>query len=426
MSGKSILLIIGGGIAAYKSLELIRELARKGVATRCILTKAGEQFVTPLTVSALTGEKSFGELFDLSDEAEMGHIQLSRSTDLVVVCPATADLMAKAANGLANDLASTTLLATDKPVVMVPAMNVRMWEHPATQRNISQLRQDGVRIMPPDVGEMACGEFGPGRLPEVSAIVKEIMGHLTEPENGPLAGRKAVVTAGPTREPLDPVRYISNHSSGKQGYAIAYALSRLGADVTLVTGPTALTPPKGVNTVKIETAEQMLSAVKDQLPADIFVSVAAVADWRPAEPSDVKIKAKTTGGLNTISLVENPDILKTISQKKRRRPTLVVGFAAETNNVIEHAQGKLDRKGCDWIVANDVSGDVMGGSENEITLVKRSGAEHWPRMGKGEVALRLAERIAEAFLNEETEAPQELPENVMNFHIPLEDQDAAE
>ncbi|WP_018997427.1 bifunctional phosphopantothenoylcysteine decarboxylase/phosphopantothenate--cysteine ligase CoaBC [Hirschia maritima] len=398
MSDKSILLIIGGGIAAYKSLELTRELGRSGVRTRCILTNGGKEFVTPLTVSALTGEKVFSELFDLDDEADMGHIQLSRSTDLVVVCPATADLMAKATAGLANDLASTTLLATDKPVLMVPAMNVRMWEHPATQRNIRQLRLDGVEVMEPDVGDMACGEFGPGRLPEVSRIKDEILDHLARPEDGPLSGKTAIVTAGPTREALDPVRYISNHSSGKQGYAIATALARLGADVTLVSGPTAIPQPSGMNFVQIETAVEMLDAVKKGLPSDIFVSVAAVADWRPAEPSDIKIKAKTTkDGLGALSLVENPDILKTISHLKGKRPKLVVGFAAETNDVENHAQGKLERKGCDWIVANDVSGDVMGGSENEIALVKRDGIERLPRMDKAAVAQNLAKRIAESF-----------------------------
>jgi len=398
VADKSILLIIGGGIAAYKSLELIRELGRSGVRTRCILTNGGKEFVTPLTVSALTGEKVFSELFDLDDEADMGHIQLSRSTDLVVVCPATADLMAKATAGLANDLASTTLLATDKPVLMVPAMNVRMWEHPATQRNIRQLRLDGVEVMEPDVGDMACGEFGPGRLPEVSRIKDEILDHLARPEDGPLSGKTAIVTAGPTREALDPVRYISNHSSGKQGYAIATALSRLGADVTLVSGPTAIPQPSGMNFVQIETAVEMLDAVKKGLPSDIFVSVAAVADWRPAEPSDIKIKAKTTkDGLGALSLVENPDILKTISHLKGKRPKLVVGFAAETNDVENHAQGKLERKGCDWIVANDVSGDVMGGSENEIALVKRDGIERLPRMDKAAVAQNLAKRIAEFF-----------------------------
>jgi phosphopantothenoylcysteine decarboxylase/phosphopantothenate--cysteine ligase len=277
-------------------------------------------------------------------------------------------------------------------------MNVRMWEHAATQRNIATLRQDGVKVMNPDVGDMACGEFGPGRLPEPEAIADEIEKQLNYTTDGPLNGRSVVVTAGPTREALDPVRYISNHSSGKQGYAIAYALSRLGADVTLVSGPTALPPPKGVTFVQIESAVDMLEAVKSELPADVFVSVAAVADWRPAEPSDTKIKAKTTAeGMNAITLVENPDILKTISHKKKKRPELVIGFAAETNDVVQHAQSKLDRKGCDWIVANDVSGDVMGGAENEIILIKRDGQEKWPRLSKGEVALRIAERVAEHF-----------------------------
>ncbi|ACT60713.1 bifunctional phosphopantothenoylcysteine decarboxylase/phosphopantothenate--cysteine ligase CoaBC [Hirschia baltica] len=398
MADKSILLIIGGGIAAYKSLELIRELGRAGVSTRCILTKGGEQFVTPLTVSSLTGEKVFSELFDLDDEADMGHIQLSRSTDLVVVCPATADLMAKSCAGIANDLATTTLLATDKPVFMVPAMNVRMWDHPATQRNVRQLRLDGIEVMEPDIGEMACGEYGPGRLPDVMRIKDEILDHLARPIDAPLAGKKAVVTAGPTREALDPVRYISNHSSGRQGYAIASALSRLGADVTLVSGPTSLPQPAGLNFVQVETAIEMLDAVKSGLPSDIFVSVAAVADWRPAEPSDVKIKAKTTKkGMGSITLVENPDILKTISHMSEDRPKLVIGFAAETNDVEDHAQGKLERKGCDWIVANDVSGDVMGGAENEIAIVKRDGIERLPRMSKAFVAQNLAKRIAESF-----------------------------
>ena len=398
MDEKSVLLIIGGGIAAYKSLELIRELSRKGVASRVILTKAGSEFVTPLSVSALAGEKVFQDLFDLNDEAEMGHIELSRSTDLVVVCPATADLMARSVNGLANDLATTALLATDKPVLMVPAMNVRMWEHKATQRNIAQLRNDGVFVMQPDVGAMACGEFGPGRLPEVENITTEILGLLHNVQSGPLAGKRAIVTAGPTREPLDPVRYISNHSSGTQGYAIAYALSRMGADVTLVSGPTSLSPPDGVNTIQIETAEQMLNAVLNDLPADIFVSVAAVADWRPARPSDKKIKAKDTGtGLPPLELVENPDILKKIASKRKNRPRLVVGFAAETHNVEKFAQAKLARKGCDWIIANDVSGDVMGGKENQVCLVTSTNIERWPRMGKGEVALQLAQRIGDWF-----------------------------
>ncbi len=397
MDGKRILLIIGGGIAAYKSLELIRLLARDGIGARAILTKAGAEFVTPLSVSALSGEKVFQDLFNLTDEAEMGHIELSRSADLVVVCPATADLLAKAANGLANDLASTTLLATDKRVLMVPAMNVRMWEHQATRRNVAQLEADGVTVMAPDTGPMACGEFGPGRLPEPERIAAQIRRMLAAPQGaGPLAGRRAVVTAGPTREPLDPVRFISNHSSGKQGYAIAEALARLGADVRLVTGPTTLAIPDGVTGVKVETAVEMHDAVKAHMPADIFVSVAAVADWRPATRASTKLKLKGGDATVALQLTENPDILKSIGSKKKGRPRLVVGFAAETNDVETHARAKLSRKGCDWIIANDVSGDVMGGSDNEVLLVRREGVERWPRMSKAEVAMRLADRIAEA------------------------------
>ncbi len=397
MGDKRILLIIGGGIAAYKSLELIRELGRRGIASRCIVTAGGQQFVTPLSVSALSGEKVFTELFDLDDEAEMGHIQLSRSADLVVVCPATADLMAKAVHGHANDLASTALLATDKPVLMVPAMNVRMWQHAATRRNVAQLRADGVSVMEPDEGAMACGEFGPGRLPDVPAIVAEIERQLAGPVSGALSGVHCLVTAGPTREPLDPVRFLSNHSSGKQGYAIAAALAAQGARVTLVSGPVALAPPRGVEFVKIETARQMLKACEDALPADVFVSVAAVADWRPARAATRKLKIKGGAGASApaMELAENPDILRTLSNKRKHRPRLVIGFAAETNDVEEHAQAKLLRKGCDWIVANDVSGDVMGGAENEVALVTREGIERWPRMGKDEVARRLAVRVAE-------------------------------
>jgi phosphopantothenoylcysteine decarboxylase/phosphopantothenate--cysteine ligase len=397
MSDKRILLIIGGGIAAYKSLELIRELGRRGIACRCILTRAGQEFVTPLSVSALSGEKVFTELFDLDDEAEMGHIQLSRSADLVVVCPATADLMAKAVHGHANDLASTTLLATDTPVLMVPAMNVRMWQHAATVRNVAQLRADGVSVMEPDEGAMACGEFGPGRLPQVPAIVAEIERQLSGQGTGMLEGAHCVVTAGPTREPLDPVRFLSNHSSGRQGYAIAGALAAEGARVTLVSGPVAIEPPRGVDLVKVETARQMLKAVEEALPADVFVSVAAVADWRPARAATKKLKIKGAGSATpSMELAENPDILRTISNKRKNRPALVVGFAAETNDVEDHAAAKLKRKGCDWIVANDVSGDVMGGTENEIALVTRGGIDRWPRLGKDEVARRLAHKIAEA------------------------------
>jgi phosphopantothenoylcysteine decarboxylase/phosphopantothenate--cysteine ligase len=401
MSNKSILLIIGGGIAAYKSLELIRELARRDVKSRCILTKAGAEFVTPLSVSALSGEKCYTDLFSLDDEAEMGHIQLSRSADLVVVCPATADLLAKAANGHANDLASTTLMATDKPVLMVPAMNVRMWEHAATRRNVETLRRDGVAVMEPDEGAMACGEFGPGRLPEVLAIADEVEEQLAA-QNGakPLEGQHILITAGPTREPLDPVRYLSNHSSGKQGYAIAAAVARLGARVTLVSGPVALAPPKGVDMVNVETARDMLKACETALPADVFISVAAVADWRPSISANKKLKLKDEGKtLPALSLAENPDILATISKKRKNRPGLVIGFAAETHDVEALAQAKMKRKGCDWIVANDVSGDVMGGAENEVSLVTRDNVEHWPRMDKTTVARNLANRIAVALGN---------------------------
>lgn len=397
MTSKRILLIIGGGIAAYKSLEFIRELGRRGVGARCIVTRGGQEFVTPLSVSALSGEKVFTELFDLDDEAEMGHIQLSRSADLVVVCPATADLLAKAANGHANDLASTTLLATDKPVLMVPAMNVRMWAHAAVQRNVETLRRDGVAVMEPDEGAMACGEFGPGRLPDVLRIVEEIEARLSGGDDKPLEGRHALVTAGPTREPIDPVRFLSNHSSGRQGYAIAEALARAGADVTLVSGPVSLPAPHGVTRVSVETARDMLKACEQALPADIFVSVAAVADWRPAKTAPKKLKLKGEAVDPTIALAENPDILATLSKKRKRRPTLVIGFAAETNDVEAHAADKLARKGCDWIVANDVSGDVMGGLENEIALVSRAGVERWPRMEKAAVASRLAERVAALF-----------------------------
>lgn len=406
MSGKRILLIVGGGIAAYKSLELIRLLAKDGIAARVILTKAGAEFVTPLSLGSLSGDKVYQDLFNLTDEAEMGHIELSRSANLVVVSPATADLMAKAANGLANDLASTTLLATDKPVLMAPAMNVRMWGHEATKRNVAQLRADGVTVMEPDEGPMACGEFGPGRLPEPQRIFEQIKAMLYGPaEFGRLSGFKAVITAGPTREPMDPVRFLSNHSSGKQGYAIAEALAKLGADVRLVTGPTQLPIPAGVTAVKVETALDMHKAVQANLPADIFIGVAAVADWRPATRAPVKLKLK--GGEEagmTLRLVENPDILKSVGIRKKDRPRLVVGFAAETNSVEKHAKAKLIRKGCDWVVANDVSGDVMGGADNEIVLVSQGKPERWPRMDKGEVATRLAKRIADYFHSAESAA----------------------
>jgi len=396
LAEQRVLLIVGGGIAAYKALELTRLLRKAGIAVRPILTTAGSEFVTPLSLSALSEDKVYSELFSLTDEAEMGHIELSRSADLVVVAPATADLMAKAANGHANDLASTTLLATDKPVLMAPAMNVRMWEHAATRRNVERLKADGVLFVGPDEGAMACGEYGPGRMAEPAAIFEAIRDALNGPAARPLTGKRAIVTAGPTAEPLDPVRLITNRSSGKQGYAIASALAALGAEVTLVSGPTALTAPAGVNRVDVETARDMLAACEAALPADIAVCVAAVADWRPEFQGTSKIK-KGEGGPPAIALVENPDILATLS-KAKARPKLVVGFAAETDDVEAHAQAKLDRKGCDWIVANDVSIEgTMGGDQNAVAIVSKGGIERWDRMAKGEVARRLASRIAQEF-----------------------------
>ena len=396
MSVKRVLLIVGGGIAAYKALELTRLLRRAGIAVRPILTRAGAEFVTPLSLSALAEDKVYSELFSLTDEAEMGHIELSRSADLVVVAPATADLMAKAAQGLAGDLASTTLLATDKPVLMVPAMNVRMWNHAATQRNLATLRADGVQFVGPDDGAMACGEFGPGRMVEPAEIFAAIQKALGTAAPGPLSGKRAIVTAGPTVEPIDPVRLLTNRSSGKQGYAIASALAALGAEVILVSGPTALSAPAGVRRVDVETAREMLAACEVALPADIAVCVAAVADWRPETAGTGKIK-KGAGGPPTISLVENPDILATLS-KGARRPRLVVGFAAETDSVEAHAQAKLARKGCDWIVANDVSIDgTMGGDDNAVAIVTMSGIERWERIPKADVARRLAARMAQVF-----------------------------
>jgi phosphopantothenoylcysteine decarboxylase/phosphopantothenate--cysteine ligase len=392
LAEKRILLIVGGGIAAYKVLELTRLLRKAAVAVRPILTRAGAEFVTPLSLSALAEDKVYSELFSLTDEAEMGHIELSRSADLVVVAPATADLMAKAANGLASDLASTTLLATDKPVLMAPAMNVRMWEHAATRRNFAALKADGVSFVGPDEGAMACGEYGPGRMAEPAAIFEAIMAALGGTAR-PLAGKRALVTAGPTVEAIDPVRMLTNRSSGKQGYAIASSLAALGAEVTLVSGPTALAAPAGVTRVDVESAREMLAACEAALPADIAVCVAAVADWRPAEANGRKLK-KNAETPEPIALVENPDILAMLS-KDARRPRLVVGFAAETHDVEAHAKAKLARKGCDWIVANDVSIEgTMGGDQNAVALVSAGGIERWERMAKGEVARRLAERIA--------------------------------
>jgi phosphopantothenoylcysteine decarboxylase/phosphopantothenate--cysteine ligase len=393
---KRILLIVGGGIAAYKTLELTRLLRKAGIAVRPILTKAGAEFVTPLSLSALAEDRVYSELFSLTDEAEMGHIQLSRSADLVVVAPATADLMAKAAHGLANDLASTTLLATDKPVLMAPAMNVRMWNHAATRRNLATLTADGVSFVGPDEGAMACGEFGHGRMAEPAAIFQAIQAALGLGAR-PLAGRRALVTAGPTAEAIDPVRMLTNRSSGKQGYAVAGALAALGAEVTLVSGPTALPTPAGVVRVDVESAREMLAACEAALPADIAVCVAAVADWRPAAAGEQKIK-KDGNAAQPIALVENPDILATLS-KHARRPRLVIGFAAETNDLEAHAQAKLARKGCDWIVANDVSiAGTMGGDDNAVALVSEGGIERWERMAKGEVARRLADRISAQFV----------------------------
>ncbi|MFD0980213.1 bifunctional phosphopantothenoylcysteine decarboxylase/phosphopantothenate--cysteine ligase CoaBC [Tropicimonas aquimaris] len=392
---RRILLIIGGGIAAFKSLDLIRRLRDRGFAVTPVLTPAAEQFVTPLSASALAAEKIYRDLFDLTDEAEMGHIELSRSADLIVVAPATADLMAKMAHGHANDLASTLLLATDTPVLIAPAMNVRMWEHPATRRNLATLLADGVRTIGPDEGAMACGEFGFGRMAEVPDIVAAVEAALAD---GPLAGRHVVVTSGPTHEPIDPVRYIANRSSGAQGTAIAAALVALGARVSFVTGPASVPPPPGVEVVSVETARQMRDAVMAALPADAGVFAAAVADWRVANAADRKMKKDGSGTPPALEFAENPDILAEISGLTEGRPALVVGFAAETDNVVAHATAKRARKGCDWILANDVSEGtgIMGGSENEVTLISDAGAETWPRMGKDAVARQLAQRIAEA------------------------------
>jgi phosphopantothenoylcysteine decarboxylase / phosphopantothenate---cysteine ligase len=391
MRGKSVLLIIGGGIAAYKSLDLIRRLAERGVRTRAILTKAGAEFVTPLSVSALSGEKVFQDIFSLTDEAEMGHIELSRSADLVVVAPATADLMGKLASGLASDLASTALLATDKKILMAPAMNVRMWQSPSVARSFAQLKKDGVLFVGPNDGEMACGEFGSGRMAEpleIAATIEQALG-----EKGPLAGLRALVTAGPTREPVDPVRFLANQSSGKQGYAIADALARAGAQTTLISGPVSLASPDGVKVMRVTTAREMLAACEASLPADVLVMAAAVADWRPDIAANNKIKKSTDRVVPLIKLVENPDILATLAASTQR-PRLVIGFAAETDDVVENAVAKRARKGADWIIANDVSGDVMGGERNRVHLISAAGIEDWPDMTKTEVGARLAARIA--------------------------------
>ncbi|OIQ32832.1 MAG: bifunctional phosphopantothenoylcysteine decarboxylase/phosphopantothenate synthase [Alphaproteobacteria bacterium MedPE-SWcel] len=397
LAGKHILLIIGGGIAAYKALDLIRRLQDQGARVTPVLTKAGAEFVTPLSVSALAGCAVHRDLFDLTAEADMGHIQLSRSADLVVVAPATADLMAKMAQGLANDLASTLLLATDTPVLLAPAMNVRMWEHPATQRNLARLLEDGIHIVGPNEGGMACGEFGPGRLSEPDEIVAAVADRFRK---GPLAGKRIIVTSGPTHEPIDPVRYIANRSSGAQGTAVARALRTLGAEVVFITGPATVRPPEGVEVVPVQTAREMEAAVLAALPADAGVFAAAVADWRVVSASSEKLK-KTKGGLPVLEFAENPDILKQVSTMATGRPALVVGFAAETNNVLDHASAKRIRKGCDWIIANDVSPGtgIMGGEENAVTLISESGSETWPRMAKEAVATRLAMKIADALMS---------------------------
>ena len=390
LHGKRILLIVGGGIAAYKACELVRGIRKAGGSVRCVLTDGGAQFVTPMTLAALSEQPVHTSLWDLKDEAEMGHIQLSREADLVVVCPATADLLARMAAGVADDLATTVLLATDKPVLACPAMNVRMWQHAATRRNVAQLRGDGVTVLEPDEGEMACGEYGPGRLPEVERILAAIGSALGTA--GPLNGKHVIVTAGPTHEPIDPVRVIANRSSGKQGFAVADALARLGAQVTLVAGPVGLPTPAGVRRVDVETAGDMSQAVADALPADAAIMVAAVADWR-VEASPAKLKK--SDGPPRLDWQANPDILANLAAGPQR-PRLLVGFAAETEAVEAHAVAKRARKGCDWIVANDVSGDVMGGDANQVLLVTAHGVERWDRASKAEVARRLAARVAEA------------------------------
>ena len=393
LDGKRILLIIAGGIAAYKCLELIRRLRDRGAAVRCVMTAAATEFVTPLSVASLSEDKVYGELFSLTDESEMGHIRLSREADLVVVAPATADIIARMAAGMADDLAATTLLASDKPILIAPAMNALMWVHPATQANIVTLAARGVRQVGPNAGDLACGEVGSGRMAEPAEILAAIEACLTEGRR--LAGRRALVTSGPTREPIDPVRYISNHSSGKQGHAIAAALAALGAETILVSGPTQEATPPGVRLVAIESAAEMLAATEANLPVDVAVMAAAVSDWRIEAAAPQKLK-KNAKGAPTLRLSENPDILATVARRGNDRPALVIGFAAETENVVANAQAKRLRKGCDWILANDVSPGTgtFGGDSNTIHLVDAAGVEDWPAMSKQEVAARLAERIA--------------------------------
>ncbi|MDB4044823.1 bifunctional phosphopantothenoylcysteine decarboxylase/phosphopantothenate--cysteine ligase CoaBC [Amylibacter sp.] len=394
LNGRRILLIIGGGIAAYKSLQLIRELQKKGAEVLPVMTKSAAKFVTPLSVSALSKNKVYSDLFDLNDEAEMGHIELSRSSDLIIVAPATANLMAKMAFGLATDLPSTLLLATDTPVLIAPAMNVRMWEHPATQNNCKTLIKNGVHFSGPDEGDMACGEFGFGRMSEPETIVKAASDILF---NGPLKGKHIVITSGPTHEPIDPVRYIANRSSGNQGSEIANALTSLGAKVTFITGPSSYKFPESCETIKVETAIEMLDAVEANMPCDIAIFSAAVSDWRVEKKNTNKIKKNQSKDILKINFIENPDILKTISKMKTNRPKLVIGFAAETNNLIENATEKRIRKGCDWILLNDVSPGtgIMGGKENHITLISADEIQEWPRMSKTAVAKKLGQKIVD-------------------------------
>ncbi|MBB3773498.1 phosphopantothenoylcysteine decarboxylase/phosphopantothenate--cysteine ligase [Angulomicrobium tetraedrale] len=402
LAGKTVLLIIGGGIAAYKSLDLIRRLKERGAVVRVVMTAAAQHFVTPLAAGALAHGRVFTELFDRDAEQDIGHIRLAREADLILIAPATADLMAKMAHGLADDLASAVLLATDRPVLVAPAMNPFMWAHAATRRNVARLREDGIAFIGPNVGEMAeRGEAGPGRMAEPTEIAEAAARRLAPVEPGPLAGRHVLVTSGPTHEPIDPVRYIANRSSGKQGHAIAAAAARAGARVTLVCGPVNLPDPAGVTVRPVETARQMLAAVEAALPADAAIFAAAVADWRAAREAGEKMK-KDGGAIPALALTENPDILATIAHDPARRPRLVVGFAAETENVVGYAQAKRARKGCDWIVANDVSprsgivGGVMGGDENQVHLITETGVEHWPTASKSDVAERLVARIAAA------------------------------
>ncbi len=401
LAGKRILLIVGGGIAAYKCLELIRRLREREASVRVIMTEAAKNFVTPLSLASLSGDKVYDDMFDLTDETEIGHIQLSRDADILMVAPATADLMAKMAAGQCSDLATTCLLATDKPVMIAPAMNVRMWEHAATRRNLATLRADGVHVVGPNEGDMACGEYGPGRMAEPGEIadaLSEVLGSpLAGLESPRLEGKTILITAGPTHEPIDPVRYIANRSSGKQGYAIGAEAAKLGARVIIVSGPTRLMPPPGAEVIPVETADEMLQAVKDELPVDVGVFAAAVSDWRTASQADQKMKKDGSGKVPSLELTENPDILATIASSKKDRPGLVIGFAAETENVIQNAQKKLEKKGCDWVVANDVSPDtgVMGGDENTVHLVTSNGVEDWPLMDKSDVAARLMERVCD-------------------------------